>query len=213
MTQTTDVSLLALNFSPRGSASVTRELASRFVAAWAQAGADRQVLVRDADQLDGPWPDSAWIEANGIADGARSEAQRTLLAASDAEIERIQNASHLVLSAPMHNFSVPWRLKAYIDTLVRAGKTFGVAADGRFVPVLRPGKKLLLITSSAGSYDSGGPLADMDHLTPYVKAVFGFMGVRTFECVTAGGMWGGTDLAQEAVRRAHQRLDEMARRW
>ena len=122
-------------------------------------------------------------------------AMQQALAASDILIDEVLAADHLVFSVPMYNFSVPSTLKAYIDNIVRVGRTFAVDEGGGFRGLLS-GKKALFVTSRGAIYRSGSPLHAFDHQEPYLRTVFGFMGLTDIHFVHADGL----DFADEAHR-------------
>ena len=85
----------------------------------------------------------------------------------------------IVVSVPMYNFGIPSTLKAYVDNVVRVGKTFNMdpSKPNPHVPLIH-GKKLYVLSSSGGAgYGPGGPMAGANHETTYLQAIFGFMGV------------------------------------
>jgi FMN-dependent NADH-azoreductase len=107
----------------------------------------------------------------------------------------------------MYNFSVPSTLKAYIDQILRAGRTFQYTDTGP--QGLINGKKAVLILSTGGVY-SKGPMLAMDFLTPYLKAVLGFIGITDVEVVLAEGLAFGTEAAAQAMVSAKGQLDLLA---
>lgn len=88
----------------------------------------------------------------------------------------------------MYNFAVPAALKAWIDHVVRAGKTFRYTAEGRPEGLLAgKNKKVLAIIASGGSYDEGSGLTALDHEVPYLRFIFAYMGITDIRFVQAGG--------------------------
>jgi FMN-dependent NADH-azoreductase len=85
----------------------------------------------------------------------------------------------------MHNFGIPSVLKLWIDQVVRAGKVFAYV-DGKPQGLLN-GKKVTFIVATGGMYDVGTQMASFNHVEPYLKSVFGFIGVRDATFLTAGG--------------------------
>jgi len=91
-----------------------------------------------------------------------------------------------VIGVPMHNFSVPSTLKLWIDQVVRAGRTFSYGEAG---PVgLLKGKKITFLVASGGVYSKGTPMASYDFVEPYLRALFGFLGITDLDFVVAGGV-------------------------
>jgi FMN-dependent NADH-azoreductase len=100
-------------------------------------------------------------------------------------IAELQAADEYVFGVPMHNFAVPSVLRLWIDQVARAGKTFRYvngAPQG-----LLTGKKAHFIIASGGKYTAGTPMASYDFVEPYLRTIFGFMGVTDTTFVAAGG--------------------------
>ena len=85
----------------------------------------------------------------------------------------------------MYNFSVPAAFKLWIDQIVRVGKTF--TYDGGTPTGLIHGKKATFLVASGGVYDQGGPLAGLNFVEPYLRSLFGFIGVTDASFINAGG--------------------------
>jgi FMN-dependent NADH-azoreductase len=126
-------------------------------------------------------------------------------------VEEFISADRYVFGVPMFNFSVPSSFKAYIDQIVRPGKTFGVGPKG-FEGLVK-GKKALFITASGGSYTPGSVRADLNYLEPFLRGVFGFMGVTNMQFVVADNLNRGGDAARQSRERAENALRELAATW
>jgi len=163
--------VLKIDASGRNDGSITRELSSRIASKLAGGG---EIATRDLnDHL--PFIDEAWIGANFTPESDRTDAQKDTLALSDSLIEEVKAADTLVIGAPIYNFGVPATLKTWIDHIARAGVTFRYTENGP--EGLLSGKRAVI------AYASGGvPLgAAVDHLTPYLKTVLGFVGITDIE--------------------------------
>ena len=172
------LNILRIDASGRRDGSSTRALTDDIVAALSQRYAGSQLKVRDlADSI--PHVDEEWIGANFTPAGERSEKQREVLAQSDALVEELKAADALVIGVPIYNFGVPAALKAWIDMICRARKTFRYTENG---PVgLLEGKKAFLVISSGGvAIDS-----PVDFATPYMRQALGFVGITDVECIAA----------------------------
>jgi FMN-dependent NADH-azoreductase len=177
--------LLDINSSPLGENSVSRRLTGEFVQNWQAANPDGTVLYRDLTTTPIPPVNAAWIGAAYTPEDARTDAQRATLALSDTLIAELQAADEYVLGVPMHNFSVPSTLKLWIDQIARANKTFSYTTG---TPVgLLTGKKATLVLASGGKYDAGTAMASYNFVEPYLRTVFGFLGVTDVTVVSAGG--------------------------
>jgi FMN-dependent NADH-azoreductase len=88
----------------------------------------------------------------------------------------------------MYNFAIPAVLKAWVDHVVRAGKTFRYSDGGAPEGLLAgKGKRAFVIVASAGSYVEGSGLARLDHEVPYLRLIFGFLGIADVRFIQAGG--------------------------
>lgn len=205
--------LLTLSFSPRGPQSCSTQLADHFHQSWYAQHPEAVVKRFDMGTNALAGPDQHWLEANSTPELSRSPQQNALLHKSEQYIADLHNASHIVLATPMYNFTLPWHFKAYVDCIVRAGKTFTFSPETGFQPLLSAQKKLLLIWSSAGSYLPGENTASFDLLTPYIRLVFSFMGITDVQFVAAGQQWGTPEQAQAQISTAKNRLSEIASTW
>jgi FMN-dependent NADH-azoreductase len=177
--------LLHIDSSPLGDASISRNLSSEFVQRWKQAHPQGEVITRDLTATQFPGIDAQWISAVYTPPDSRTPVQRELLALSDTLISELERADEWVLGVPMHNFSVATLLKMWLDQVVRAGKTFSYI-NGSPVGLLK-NKKAHFIIASGGVYDPGSPAASFDFVQPYLEAIFGFMGVTDISFHRAGG--------------------------
>ena len=118
-------------------------------------------------------------------------------------------ADVIVIATPMWNFNAPPMLKAYVDCVLVAGKTFKYTATG---PVgLVTGKKLVLCTASGGVYE--GAMAAYDTLTPMLRTQFGFIGITDQTVVTAGGQGAGGEKAAASTAAAIAKAKEAAAKF
>jgi FMN-dependent NADH-azoreductase len=177
--------LLKVDSSPMGDHSISRKLTAQFAASWRKAHPGGEVISRDLTRTDLPPVNGVWVGAAYTPEDARSRDQREALAASDTLIAELERADEYVFGVPMHNFSIPSTLKLWIDQVARAGKTFSYGADGP--KGLLTGKKATLLIASGGVYEHGTAMAPLNFVTPYLKAVFGFIGVTDVTIISAEG--------------------------
>lgn len=123
------------------------------------------------------------------------------LAEGRAVLEEFLAADTIVIGAPMYNFSLPSQLKAWIDRIAVAGKTFRYTDNGP--EGLAQGKKVVIISTRGGHY-SAGPAAVMDHQESYLRAVLGFVGITDIEIVRAEGLNLSPDSKVEAISEAER---------
>jgi len=166
--------LLRIDSSARGS-SVSRRLTDKFVEAWRLQHPGAQVVERDLAVTVLPAITDDWVQASATEPSKRTPAQRQAIASSDALVEELLAADVIVIGAPMYNFSISVPLKAWIDQVVRVGRTVMYGAGGP--EGLVSGKKVFVITSRGGSYPAGTPRASYDFQEPYLRHILGFMGL------------------------------------
>jgi FMN-dependent NADH-azoreductase len=165
--------LLQIDSSARTS-SVTRRLTTRFAEEWRKNHPDGEVIRRDLSTTALPLITDDW-SATHLDDSKLTPAQRSYLSTSDALIEELEAADTVVIGAPMYNFSIPSSLKAWIDHIVRIGKTVGYGPNGPQGLLTR--KKVVVITSRGGAYEKGTAREAFDFQEPYLRHILGFIGL------------------------------------
>jgi FMN-dependent NADH-azoreductase len=185
MAKTLKPTLLKIDSSPMGDRSVSRKLTAAFAKAWLKAHPCGTVISRDLTTLHIPIVDGSWVGAAYTPEDARTPQQKDALATSDILIAELQQADEYVIGVPMHNFSIPSTLKLWIDQVVRLGKTFAYDANGR--EGLLKGKKATLVMASGGVYDRGSAAESLNFVTPYLRTIFGFIGITDVNFIAAGG--------------------------
>src|ERR1700729_338085 len=126
-----------------------------------------------------------WAGAVYTPEAARTPKQKELLSLSDSLLAELEQADEYVFGVPMHNFGVPPVLKLWIDQIARVGRTFSYA-DGT-PKGLVIGKKATFIIATGGIYDAQTQIASFNFVEPYLRSVFGFLGVTDATFLTAGG--------------------------
>jgi FMN-dependent NADH-azoreductase len=177
--------LLHIDSSPLIETSISRNLSSEFVQNWKRSNPDGKVITRDLTSTALKSIDAAWIGAVFTPEAARTAEQRELLALSDSLVAELKSADEYVLGVPMHNFSIPSVFKLWIDQIVRAGETFAYV-DGAPNGLLK-NKKATFLIASGGVYGAGTAMASFNFVEPYLRTVFGFIGVVDTNFLAAGG--------------------------
>lgn len=199
--------LLHIDSSILGAGSVSRTLSAAIVAAQQAQHPGLQVSYRDlaaqpVDHLSGAHlaagqgavPEDAALAAD-VADGA-------------AVLDAFLVADIVVVGAPMYNFSIPTQLKAWIDRLAVAGRTFRYTEKG--VEGLAGGKTVIIASSRGGFYGEGTPIAFLDHQETYLKGVFGFFGVTDIRFIRAEGVALGDEQRGKSVESAQAEIERLA---
>jgi FMN-dependent NADH-azoreductase len=166
--------LLRIDSSTRLS-SVTRQLTGHFAEAWQHEHPEGTVIERDLGTTSLPHITDGWVQAVHSNQATLTPEQERVLQVSDALIEELVEADAIVIGAPMYNFAISAPLKAWIDQVVRAGKTVLFTAAGP-QGVLQ-GKKVYVITSRGGTYRPGTPTERFDYQEPYLRHVLAFIGL------------------------------------
>ena len=129
------------------------------------------------------------------------------IAASQAVLDEFLGADIVVIGAPMYNFGIPSQLKAWIDRIAVAGKTFRYTANGP--EGLAGNKRVIVAVSRGGLYGAGMPAAAFEHVESYLRGVFGFLGVTDLEIVVAEGLQIGPEQREKAMQGALQTVTEL----
>jgi FMN-dependent NADH-azoreductase len=177
--------LLHLDSSPLYGRSVSRELTGAFVAQWKSSHPDGTVIDRDLNSTSIPPINADWVTAVYTPEEARTPQQKELLWLSDSLLAELEQADEYCFGVPMHNFGVPSVLKLWIDQISRVGRTFSYA-DGKAKGLLA-GKRATFIIATGGIYDAQTQMASFNFVEPYLRSVFGFLGVTDATFLTAGG--------------------------
>jgi FMN-dependent NADH-azoreductase len=203
--------ILVVTASPRGDRSVSRALTSFFAEQWAARHPNDRILLRDVGHHPVPHVNEPWIVGAFAPLDAQTPESKAAIAVSDSLVEEFLSADRYVFGVPMHNFNIPSTFKAYIDQIVRPGRTFGLGPKGFEGLVL--GKKALFITASGGTYLPGSATAAFNFQEPYLRTIFGFIGVTEVQFVTADNLNLGDDPARQSKQRAENALREVAAGW
>lgn len=139
----------------------------------------------------------------------RSPELNQAIATSDALVDELLAADRYVFGVPMYNFGVPSTFKAYIDQIIRVGRTFAVNEQG-FQGLVDSSKKMLVITARGGSYQQGTPAATYDLQEPYIRAVFGFIGITDIKFIHVDKLTAAHD---ESLEKADKAVEEIIASW
>jgi len=182
------MTILKIDSSINGANSATRSLTDSIVEQLKAANWGEQVVTRDlfADPLP----------------------HLTLEAFADTSVlDEFLAADTVVIGAPMYNFSVPSQLKAWIDRVAVAGKTFHYTANGP--EGLVKGKRLIIALARGGFYGEGSPAAPLEHLETYLRGVFNFIGIEPV-FVPADGLAVSPEQREASLQQAHKDVVRLA---
>ncbi|CAD5109135.1 FMN-dependent NADH-azoreductase [Zestomonas carbonaria] len=205
--------ILAIQGSPRGERSHSRRLLESFLSAWQDSAAGRDVVRREVGRAQIPPVSEAWIAAAFHPAEQRDARMQADLALSESLIGELFTADRLVIATPMYNFGVPSGLKAWIDQVVRIGRTFDFDPEDHANPY-RPrvlGKKALIVTTRGDhGYGPGAINAHRNHADTYLRTVLGFIGIEDVTVIAVeDDEYGGQSFA-DSYGRAERALAELA---
>ena len=188
--------------------SVTRELSRAVVEAWQCAHPGIDVIYRDVATEPPAHLSAEIVAARSLPAEQHSDRQRDETASGEALLQELLAADVLVVGAPMYNFSIPSQLKAWLDRVLVAGRTFRYTAAG---PVgLIEGKKAVVVSARGGVYNSAaGQL--MDHQESYLIAALGFVGVKDVTVIRAEGV-NMEGQRQPAIAAARQQIRSLVKK-
>ena len=184
--------LLHLDSSILGQHSASRELGAAIVARWRRDVRDLEIAYRDLSANPLPHLSGASL--------AQADADETATAA--AVMDDFLAADVIVVGAPMYNFGIPSQLKAWIDRIAVAGKTFRYTAEGP--QGLAGGKKVIVAATYGGMHSAE---SGRNFVEPYLRQVFGFLGIDDIEFVSAEGLAVSPEHRTQAILAAHMRID------
>ncbi|MCY1532492.1 FMN-dependent NADH-azoreductase 1 [compost metagenome] len=196
--------LLHLDSSILGDSSASRQLSNAVVSAWQAAEPSAQVIYRDLASDALSHLSAASLLAAGTPAELRTAAQQHEAELSESTLEEFLGADAIVIGAPMYNFALPSQLKAWIDRVTVAGKTFSYGENG---PQGLAGGKKVVIVSTAGGIHSGQPSAAAHE--DYLKFVLGFVGITDIQVVRAEGLAYGEEPRAAAIKAAEQQVEEL----
>jgi len=197
--------LLHVDASILGANSASRQLSAAVVERLSKPGLDityRDLAAEPLAHLSG--------EQLAAAQGGvpETDALRKDLAMGQIVLDEFLNADIVVIGAPMYNFTIPSQLKAWIDRIVVAGKTFSYDANGP--KGLAGAKRVVIAISRGGFYGAGAPAAALEHLESYLRGIFGFIGVTNLEIIIAEGLNTGPDQREKSMQQALETATTLA---
>jgi FMN-dependent NADH-azoreductase len=178
--------LLHVDSSILGGNSVSRTLTAEIVEAERQKIAGLQVIYRDLAERPFQHISGSHLAAAQAEPVKLPVPLQQDLAQGQAALDEFLAADVVVIGAPMYNFSVPSQLKAWIDRLAVAGKTFRYGPNGP--EGLAGGKKVIIASSRGGMYGEDSPAAGLDHQEKYLRSIFNFFGITDITFIRAEGL-------------------------
>jgi len=183
--------ILHIDSSIQGAVSATRELTREIVARLKATRPDAQITYRDLVAQ----------ELSHFSQAAFKRSDELEAARNSAVLEEFLAADVLVIGAPLYNFSIPTQLKAWVDRIVIAGRTFRYTERGP--EGLAGGKQVIVAVARGGVYEAGSPA---EFGESYLKFVLGFLGIRDVTFVRAEGLAFSPQHRESALSAAHEAI-------
>lgn len=206
--------LLHIDSSPRGERSRSRRLTGEFVEAWRQVHLADTVPRRDIGRNPVPHVNEAWIAAGYTLPEQRTPEMWEAIRISDQLVDELLAADVYVIG-PMYNYNIPSTLKAYIDLIVRIGRTFAFDpenAENPYKPLVL-GKKMFVITARGSSgYGSGEPYEKLNYQDSYLRTIFGLIGITDITFVHAENDELGGPILAQLIANARTQIAELVGR-
>ncbi|SDH24072.1 FMN-dependent NADH-azoreductase [Paraburkholderia phenazinium] len=205
--------LLHISASTRGDASHSRRIGRQLVDELQRRhGGPLRVIARDLAAQPPAYPDRSFVEAALMPQAQRGATQAEALALSEELIAELEGADALVIDTPMHNFTVPAVLKAWIDQVVRIGRTFVSSREGK--EGLLQDRPVFLVVACGGAVpEPPTPSGQIDFLTPYLRYVLGTIGLRNVSALRLTSLARGAGEIAQADAHAAEWIAAAAAGW
>lgn len=201
--------LLHIDSSPREKRSRSRQMTEELVKRWKYIYPDDKVVYRDLGHYPVPHVDEPWIAAAYTPPEERTADLRSAIRTSDLLVDEFLAADLYVIGVPMYNFGIPSTLKAYIDQIVRIGRTFNFAPENHenpYIPLVL-GKKMFIVSArGASGYEPNEPNEKTNYQTTYLRTIFGFMGITDIEIINVDNEEAGEQKLTESIEAARTKL-------
>lgn len=200
--------LLFLTSSLFGEDSKSTQVAAEFVSAWKAANSPNRIIHRNLASGSVPHLTGEHLAAWMTAPADRTERQNSIAGESDPLIEEVEAADVIVIAAPMYNFSISSTLKAWVDHITRAGRTFHYTEKGP--EGLLKNKKVFVVTARGGVYTGDSPAKAYDFQEPYLRAILGLNGLTDVTFIHVEAQKLSPDAAEAALAKARTTARELA---
>ncbi|MFT4060369.1 MAG: FMN-dependent NADH-azoreductase [Legionella sp.] len=196
--------LLAIDSSILEKHSVSRQLMAQYLNCWQQNYPNFEIIYRDLNQQPVNHLSSEVLNAKQQPYDLLSASLKSELEYSELLITEFLEAQEVVISAPMYNFTIPTQLKAWIDRILAAGRTFKYTEQG--VIGLAGDKKVTIISTRGNHYSSNETMQMKDHQESYLKTVFAFIGINQTSVIRAESLHLSESLKENAIAFAEQEI-------
>jgi FMN-dependent NADH-azoreductase len=206
--------LLHIKASPRDDGSHSEKAANHFIATLRDRSPELAVTGIDIWDTDLPNFDGALLAAKyaRLAGQPFTDEEARAWSRIEAMVHTLDAADIVLISTPMWNLSIPYRLKHYIDLVAQPGLSFSFSPETGYTPLLRP-RPVVAILASAGDFSAGLSWGRPDLATPYLREALKFIGLVDAEIVPVGPTAGKTECVLAAAARAARALDDLSARF
>jgi len=198
--------ILYIQCSPKTAGSHSGQFAQEFVKGLSKALPAKNVVLRDLSNAPIPHVSSQHTLASEKQESMRNAAEQQALQLSDTLIAELEATDVLVIATPMHNYTVPSVLKAWIDHVMRAHRTIKLTPQGKVGLI---GDKRTYIIVSSGGHHTRQPAWQPDFLTPYLTEILRTVGITSIEFIYLEAMNHGPEAAKYAVAQARLHTNEI----
>ncbi|KPQ30981.1 MULTISPECIES: FMN-dependent NADH-azoreductase [unclassified Halomonas] len=194
--------------------SHSRNLTRQFVSQWQSGRPQDTVTYRDIGQNPPSFINHDWIASSFTPEEQRETWMRDTLAESDQLVDELIAADILVIGTPLYNFGMPAALKAWVDQVVRPGRTVDIDESNPtdpYVPKLadRPRHAVILTARGGIGFDPGGEMAHMNHLEPNLTTALEFIGITRIHTIAIEGQEAGGELLKASVAEAAHKIEAL----
>lgn len=194
--------------------SHSRKLTHRFVSQWLAGCSQDRVTYRDIGQNPPSFISHDWIASSFTPEDRREAWMKKTLAESDRLVDELIAADVLIIGTPFYNFGMPAALKAWIDQIIRPGRTIALdetKLPDPYVPLLadRPRHAVILTARGGIGFGPGGEMAHMNHLEPNLVTALNFIGITRIHQIAIEGQETGGDVLAASVEQAHREVDAL----
>ncbi len=205
--------LLYIEASPRKARSKSILVANAFLEAYRAAHPSDQVVTLDLwdkalPEFDGFTIDAKYQVMNGKS---FTQEQQTAWNAVVALCDEFKDADKYVMSLPMWNFGIPYKLKHYIDLIAQPGQTFSFSPETGYSGLVT-GKPIVTIYARGGSYSAGGAQG-MDYQTSYLEMLLGFIGFKDIRSIVIEPTMGSPEHVATVEEAAKESAKEIAKKF
>ncbi|MBE7379875.1 MAG: NAD(P)H-dependent oxidoreductase [Leptolyngbya sp. SIO1E4] len=204
--------LLQIDASARVTRSLSRGLTNAFMENWLASRPNDTVIKRDVGLNPPSAISEAWIAAAFKSTDQRTSEQQTVLQESNQLLAELEPADIIVIGTPMYNYGMPAALKAWIDQVIRIGRTFSfdlARGEQPIEPILTDKILVILTSSGEGGFEIDGVHAAQNHLDTAIITASRLLGVSEHHIIRIEYQEFGDDRHQRSVQAAHVAIPEL----